>query len=336
MKQCSTVHIVLCVGLFAAGVSAVPVSRTDLAVYAEGKLKIQDTVHGDVGSKGALNLKKGANIYGDVASGQDVKVGSGVAVAGTVAAGGLVKVGKGSALGGSSPGSQVSFSGGTLARSSFSSGGQSYKSKGEALHLDAGSYGSVKLKGSPGQGGLHLSGGDYFFDALSLKGADIHVDVTDGPVNVYVTGSTKMTGISVKTIGALTSAEAAGQIFMEVHGKAKIGNSDWLGTIYTPDGKLQVKSSDITGALYSGGDLIISKGGQSILYAPLAGPLADWDGGPPTSTGGFTSAPEPKTQVLFVTGLVGLVAFRRKRLHPVLARLYRALGFAARPAPPPE
>ncbi len=328
--------VAACAWLATTGLaSAVPV--TEMTVYARDSVRIQDKVMGDVGSlNGSVQVKGKASVSGDVSARGDVRVASSAVVGGGVNAGGTVKASGAGSVGGIIRGGLSSaqlatvLAGDLLPLHVFNSGGSSYQLKQGSLSLKPGSYGTISAKGA---GALYLKSGDYYVDSLSAKGTRLMLDLSGGPISLYVSGNLSLNKSDVfVTDGSgdyVAYADAdhdlAGLVYAEVHGTAKLSGAEWLGTMYTPDGVLQVNKAAVTGALYSGTSLSVKGNGHTIQYSPLlsgaSGPGQgddDGDGGSPGDPGipasdPLTAVPEPMTLALLGVALAALAARRGKR-----------------------
>ena len=144
--------------------------------YFNGNLHANDDIHlkeglpsvylSDVSAVSDLTIAAYNVIQGDARAGDNLTIGSEVVVKGIIEGGKDV---------GSVP----------LPELNFVAGGQEVLLRAnQVLTLAPGSYGVLLTKKNAG---LHLSAGDYFFEEFSLgKGATVSIDVSDGPVAIYV------------------------------------------------------------------------------------------------------------------------------------------------------
>jgi len=153
-----------------------------------------------------------------------------------------------------------------------------------------GTYGDVTLSGNRT---LTLTGpGTYIFNSFSLNNTNQIIfdfgGTTSGKFTIYVKGTMQLdkVGASYKGLPAgQTNKDAASRIYTEVQGVVATGassfviangssssSSKWLGTVWASGGNITVGSgtgnSDYTGALWSGKQVIINSGVNTI-YSPL-------------------------------------------------------------------
>ena len=139
------------------------------------------------------------------------------------------------------------------------------KGKEETTSLDPGFYGMLTLGDD---NTLELTApGEYVLASISIgKSLDLKLDLADGPFIIFVAGDvTIVEGInwfdlSMTQLDPLTEPELACNFWMEVCGDFMIPeadlrdtDTDWFGTVFAPDGKVQFeRQAEIAGALYAG------------------------------------------------------------------------------------
>ncbi|ULQ50670.1 T9SS type A sorting domain-containing protein [Flavihumibacter fluvii] len=153
-----------------------------------------------------------------------------------------------------------------------------------------GTYGDVTLSGNRT---LTLTGpGTYIFNSFTLNNTNQIIfdfgGTTSGKFNIYVKGTMMLDKVGASYIGlpaGQANKDAAARIYTEVQGVVATGassfviangssssRSKWLGTVWASNGNITVGSgtgnSDYTGALWSGKQVIINSGVNTI-YAPL-------------------------------------------------------------------
>ena len=114
--------------------------------------------------------------------------------------------------------------------------------------LAPGSYGAMSLSSGAS---ITLSAGNYFFSSITTgSNVTITLDLTGGPVNIYVTGNA---GIGAGTDLVLVGGGAA-NVYTEVKGQFTTGsNVTWYGTVFTPMGLISVGAGlQLFGSLYAG------------------------------------------------------------------------------------
>lgn len=108
------------------------------------------------------------------------------------------------------------------------------------------SLGKLKLTGKHTQ---TLTSGTYVASELDIGGnAQLIIDASAGPVNLYVTGEISLGGNGV----ANASGQPKNFNLVQVGGADvdMTGNTDFVGTVYAPDSELEVKGNgDIYGAI---------------------------------------------------------------------------------------
>jgi len=187
--------------------------------------------------------------------------------------------------------------------SDFSAGGEYLRVKArDSLDLEPGSYDVLVMKS---KSELTLSTGDYYFNRLLIgSGANVLLNLTEGPIHVYVVEDMVVKANS--TMSIVSEEGKADQVFFLIKGdrKAKgeeeeeeeefeegrdpeMGISlpeDWrksvsrigpgvkfIGTVIAPNSKLWVKSkAEVEGALYA---KLLLLGVNSRLTRPSAEPV---------------------------------------------------------------
>lgn len=215
-----------------------------------------------------LTLHDDNTVNGDATFNGSVTLNSGNTVTGTTSSGGVPNTFTPIAL----PTPTVFVSGGA----NVTTGGA----------LAPGSYGDLT------QGGtltLDLISGDYYFDSIDLNnGNTINIDLTGGPVNIYITGDFD---IHDSNNFVLTGGSAS-DIYMELYGKWSAHNDNtWYGIVYAPNEFIKFHDrNEIYGAFYSGEyvDIHNDNGLHFVSSEPPAG-----------------AVPEPLSLALMSFGLLG-------------------------------
>ncbi|HUU28590.1 MAG TPA: two-component regulator propeller domain-containing protein [archaeon] len=222
----------------------------DIGVKAE--------VDGNVSSGGDLKLKQNATVDGDANVGGELTLGPKAEITGTVTYGPVTPL--------------------TFSVAAFSAGGQSFDiKKKETLNLQPGTYDVLKMKQNSE---LTLHSGSYFFNSIDIgTKVNIHLDLSGGPLYVYVVGQLEVSENS--KVDILPATGDASQVFWVILGEQPNGNTgtsfigvkvEFIGTVIAPNSKLWAKeNSKIQGALY-GKELIV--GVKSELAFARTGPAA--------------------------------------------------------------
>jgi hypothetical protein len=169
------------------------------------------------------------------------------------------------------------------------------------VNLAPGKYGNVVASTF---NTLTLTHGNYYLNSLQLEGSTtLQFDLSQGPINVFVTGDisgTAFTSLNVKAPGSSTfqpifgtnnlpnpAVEAlASEVFFETLGDVNDGNpfgSSLFGTVYAPNGNITV-TAPVIGSLVAGGT--VSVGSGTVYYVGL-------------------TVPEPGSMILFGIGAGG-------------------------------
>ena len=164
-------------------------------VIATGPVTIEsyNTIGGNIVAGGDATLVSGVNVAGNLGANGNVSLGVDSHVTGVVTRSGTLTLGGFSTVGGQAVGTvgpnPTAYTPVVLPpATAFTSGGANQNLAVFAdVTLAPGSYGAVTLNGS---NKLRLSGGNYYFDSIASPGtfADLHLDLTQGPINVFVTG----------------------------------------------------------------------------------------------------------------------------------------------------
>ena len=222
-------------------------------------------VNGDVRSADNVRLNNGADITGDVIhpSGTTISMGAGATIGADVVTDPELP-----AL----PTPTV-----------FSSGGASHTGLGNGvtLTLAPGSYQDVVLGGACT---LNLSSGTYYFNELgSANGLDLVLDLSGGPIAIYVTTQAHFGSLDV----FLPQGGGPDDIYLEAHGSGTAtfnavtagGGSDWLGTAYAPYGGIHFGGSSccstFQGHFWSGTHVDIEHGVNG-NGPPVAAQPSNW------------------------------------------------------------
>jgi hypothetical protein len=194
---------------------------------------------------------------------------------------------------------------------SFTAGGtnQTVDSGLDQLTLGAGTYGALSTS-QQNQTVTLSDAGNYYFDSMYAQGGfKLEVDLTNGPVNIYVVGDANLFGQNIQlmvkgegTDGAFVPIDQAqslaGLLYLETKGNFKLGGSGtWGGTVYSTQDGVGVniaQYSDWTGAVYALDSVDILDHG-TWNYVALA------------------AVPVPPAVWLFGSGLLGLVGIARRR-----------------------
>ena len=244
------------------------------ALASDGGVTLQTQAQSDsVFAGGSINLGFQAQVQGDLVADGSFSQNSST-VDGSISTGG----------------SPVAYDGLDLPEaSSFSTDGTNDRlgNFNEAFELPAGAYGDLRVGG---QGTVTFSAGTYTFDRFDADfGSNVVFDVSAGDIEIFVRQQTQIAG----EVDATVIGGDAGDVYLESQGFYRLGfGSDWVGTVYTPTDNLTLSgNNDVTGALYSGADLVLQ--GQARLdfvssdllsdSAPSAAPpvAADLDIEPP-------------------------------------------------------
>jgi hypothetical protein len=235
-------------------------------VVANGPVSV--SIYNDIGAitSGAnVTLSNGVNVAGNVGANGDVSAGLSVNIGGTVTLTGSYTQGSFSSNGGVVNGSvnpqPKTYTPVALPpATTFTSGGQNVTlNTFNDVTLAPGKYGALSLAGSTD---LHLTGGDYYFVSIASTGTffDLHLDLTHGPINVFVTGDVDFRRIRPIVNGGdykLVDPALAGGVYLESHGNISM-TGEFFGALYAPTGDVTTGTiGAVTGSILAGRDAII-------------------------------------------------------------------------------
>jgi len=267
---------------------------------------------GGITSGGNVTLSTGVNVAGNVGANGDVAAGLSVTIGGTVTLTGNYMQGSFSSNGGVVKGSvnpqPKAYTPVTLPPATvFTSGGQNVTlNTFNDVTLAPGKYGALSLAGSTD---LHLTGGNYYFDSIASTGTffDLHLDLTHGPVNLFVTGDVDFKRIRPIVNGGdykLVDPALAGNVYLESHGNINM-TGEFFGALYAPTGDVVTGTiGAVTGSIVAGRDAIIGSATSiddgSTTYVASSYMAA-----------AVAAVPEPTG--VFSLGVAGLVALAGRR-----------------------
>ena len=290
-------------------------SATDFAVFAgrDVTLESYSTVLGDVYAAEEININFGYGIQrpernqGDFYSLGNISTIGGLSdVNGDMWANGSITFGSSGVdvIGNATYGASISGNAGTIVQGTinhaansvptlslppitqFSAGAEDYVEIDgqDAVVLPPGSYRDVSLTSKTDE--LHLSSGDYFMRRLDAWiSAELHLDLTDGPINVYVANDVFFESglrvfvndeeLSLTDKNPPLNVDLAELVTFETHGDFTIDKgflSSFFGTVYAPYGNIEVDTQGFYGSMISGrnitGDFYIEHHPSSRLAVP--------------------------------------------------------------------
>jgi prepilin-type N-terminal cleavage/methylation domain-containing protein len=158
---------------------------------------------------------------------------------------------------------------------SFSVGSGSIDTGG-GLSLSPGTYGDVTMSKS---GNLNLTTGRYFFKSIyASNGGTININVTSGPVQIFIQGDLKKNNDGNEAIYSVTGgSDKYKKVYTEVH-----GNLYWsvpMGTMYV-HGNVTItnasKDVGIIGAIFSGGSLNLEHPNTPLSFIKAYPSILPW------------------------------------------------------------
>lgn len=150
--------------------------------------------------------------------------------------------------------------------------------------LEPGAYGEITFNGSSGP---TLTSGDYYFKSLiTVPNTGVTLDITDGPINVYITGDADFkSGFDVKvkkgnreeemsrtfvTNHLDEAKEFAGDIYFETHGSFTLPeNSTFIGSVIANNNFTTGSNTTLVGAFaVNRGKFYTAPSAPILYYAP--------------------------------------------------------------------
>ncbi len=230
----------------------------DVSGGGEASYGVNQVVSGDLIHNGAVSIGGGSDINGNVDSGASIVIGTTVQIQGNVTAAGSITLGGDSYIYGTMTEFGVPLAYTPIPcppETNFAAGGLPVvKSNGKTTILAPGSYGKLEL-GSLNK--LYLSSGNYYFTSIKvLNSLKLYLDLTGGPINIYVVGDVYFgTNMDVYPTGG-----AGADVYLETHGAFQmLGGSDWYGSVFAPFGNIVISggNNNIFGRLWSCKNVIL-------------------------------------------------------------------------------
>jgi hypothetical protein len=184
-----------------------------------------------------------------------------------------------------------------------------------SLTLAPGTYSDLNIGSNKT---LNLSSGDYFFQSIDVNSDLIlNLDVSAGPINIFVVGVTNFGSnqtTKIKGPGSLvyvdpgTNPSLASQVYLETHNRFNVNSgTQWAGTVFAS--KFEVGADEVFigtgitwyGAAYGLDSVDIHQNSTINYIRSYRADLAS------------TAVPEPSTLALLGTGALALVRRARRR-----------------------
>ena len=225
----------------------------DYAIVAADDVVLQtySVVNGDVFAADDLTLEFGYGIqrpnFGSMYAGGSIAPSSWVNVTGTVQA-------FSSAIPAMTLPVATSFLPGTL-----------NISDNDGFTLLPGSYGDVAYTGLFDD--IYLSSGNYYLKSLQiLNSCDVHLDLTNGPIKVFIKDDFRVerymdvfvNGVEINESTPVSINQLASQVLFEVHGEADVDAGPigaFFGTLFAPYGGVDIVARDVYGSIIANGSV---------------------------------------------------------------------------------
>lgn len=266
---CAALHFMAASSAFAT-ISISPDFR-DYAIVAADDVVLQtySVVNGDVFAADDLTLEFGYGIQrpnvGSMYAGGNVVINLLSDVNGNVIAGGSI-----------APSSLVNVTGTVQAFSSAIPAmtlpaataflpGTLNISDNDGFTLLPGSYGDVAYTGLFDD--IYLSSGNYYLKSLQiLNSCDVHLDLTNGPIKVFIKDDFRVerymdvfvNGVEINESTPVSINQLASQVLFEVHGEADVDAGPigaFFGTLFAPYGGVDIVARDVYGSIIANGSV---------------------------------------------------------------------------------
>ncbi len=262
---------------------------------------------GNIAADGDVTLRPSARVLGDVGSNGNVSLETAAQVVGHVTHAGTLTVAPLASVGSSSVGATVvlpKFYPGVFMPVTptppVSAAPPTVLPLFASQTLAPGHYSDLILQGS---NDVFLSAGDYFFNNINMTGtfADLHLDLTGGPIRIFVNDDVTFNRLSVLVNGvAQASANPllAADVVLEAHGDIVL-SGEFFGGVFAAKGIATLESlTEVIGSVVAA-DEVIAEGSADVTYV---------------RNNYLTAVPEPSALALGVLGLAAVcVAWRRSR-----------------------